>query len=53
MTMVPSEDLIKMFEICLFLAEKIETEKNQAITVAKKIGNLSKDLKLKNSDLKK
>ena len=53
MTMVPSEDLIKMFEICLFLAEKIEVEKNQALAVAKKFGNLSKDLKLKNSDFKK
>jgi len=51
--MVPSEDLIKMFEICLFLAEKIEVEKNQALAVAKKFGNLSKDLKLKNSDFKK
>ena len=50
--MVPSKDLMKMFEICLFLAEKINEEKNHVVATAKKIGNRSKDIKQKNSELK-
>ena len=50
--MVFSEDLIKMFDICLFLAQKIEEDRESAFKAINKFAKLTKDTKQKNSDLK-
>ena len=45
LTLVSGESLCKMFDVCLFLAEQINTQRVQATAVAAKLGKLCKKQK--------
>ena len=46
MTLVTGEDLCKMFDICLFLAEQLNDQRAQAAAVATKLARTCKNQKL-------